>query len=268
MKVLCPVDFSEASLNATKWIASLLATFDGATLYLVHYIYILRRASIFLSITDILLDRAKKDMKLLKKEIHSTYPELTIKTSIYNAHPKEAIVHTARKEGCDLIVTGSTGLTALKNMTIGSVTEYVMRHSKIPILAIPESTTFEGLNNIALAVDDELLERLTSLFLLRELCVRTNASLNLIHIREKNESPFEYDPGIDLFFRDLNFEYHRLEMKKSIPQTINDFCLSKNVDLLCMVHHKRNWIEKLFQRSVTRAELFNLEIPLLILPEL
>ena len=268
MRVLCPVDFSEASINAAKWIASLLNNIEGAELQLSHYIYVLRRAGIFLTVTDIFFNRAKEDMEVLEQSIRKECPDLKLETSIFSAHPKEAIVHFAKEEGFDLIVTGSTGLTALKDMTIGSVTEYVMKRTQTPVLVIPEAARFQGLDKIALAVDDEIIERLSSFYVLRDLCIQTNATLNLIHIHEEDESPFEYDPGIDLFFRDLQFDYRRLELEKSIPHTMNTYCHSSNVDLLCMVHHKRNWLEKLFQKSITRAELFKLEIPLLILPEL
>ncbi len=268
MKVLCPVDFSEVSINAAKWIVQLLNNIGQSELHLTHFVYITRRASMFSSIEELIIGRAEKDLNLLVSELESLAPNVSITNSIFSAHPKEAIVAQGNKGQYDLIVTGSTGLTALKNITMGSVTEFVMNHSKIPIIAIPGNVEYSGLSKIALSVDDEIIERLSSLALIRDICVTTDAMLYLIHITEENESPFEYDPGIDLFFRDLKFKYDRLEMIKSVPITINKYCHKNGIELLSMVHHKRNWIQRIIQKSITKSELFNLELPLLVLPEL
>lgn len=46
----------------------------------------------------------------------------------------EAIIATAKKRGCDLIVMGSHGHTGIKAILLGSVATKVLTHSKIPVL--------------------------------------------------------------------------------------------------------------------------------------
>ena len=46
----------------------------------------------------------------------------------------EAIIATATKRGCDLIVMGSHGHTGIKAILLGSVATKVLTHSKIPVL--------------------------------------------------------------------------------------------------------------------------------------
>ena len=46
----------------------------------------------------------------------------------------EAIVDQARREGCDLIVMASHGRRGLKGLLLGSETQKVLTHSKIPVL--------------------------------------------------------------------------------------------------------------------------------------
>lgn len=50
------------------------------------------------------------------------------------AHPWQAIVHTARRRGCDLIVMGSHGRGPAASAVLGSETTQVLAHSKIPVL--------------------------------------------------------------------------------------------------------------------------------------
>ena len=48
--------------------------------------------------------------------------------------PADAIIRTAKKEKCDLIVMSSHGRKGLARVLIGSETSLVLTHSKIPVL--------------------------------------------------------------------------------------------------------------------------------------
>jgi nucleotide-binding universal stress UspA family protein len=49
-------------------------------------------------------------------------------------YPAEAILAVAKKEKCDLIVMASHGRRGLKGVLLGSETQKVLTHSKIPVL--------------------------------------------------------------------------------------------------------------------------------------
>jgi len=49
-------------------------------------------------------------------------------------HPYEAIIQAAEKKGCDLIVMASHGKRGVQGILIGSETQKVLTHSKIPVL--------------------------------------------------------------------------------------------------------------------------------------
>lgn len=51
-----------------------------------------------------------------------------------NDRPYNAIVEAAEKEGCDLIVMASHGRRGIEGLLIGSETQQVLTHSKIPVL--------------------------------------------------------------------------------------------------------------------------------------
>src|SRR6185295_12580697 len=48
--------------------------------------------------------------------------------------PYRGIVAAAEKKGCDAIFIGSHGYGGLKKLLLGSVTQEVLAHSKIPVL--------------------------------------------------------------------------------------------------------------------------------------
>ena len=51
-------------------------------------------------------------------------------------HPWEAIIEHARKHDCDLIVMGSHGRRGVSALLLGSETQKVLTHSKIPVLVV------------------------------------------------------------------------------------------------------------------------------------
>lgn len=55
-------------------------------------------------------------------------------THVFRDQPHAAIVDTAKKSGCDLIVMGSHGYGGFKQWVLGSETTRVLSHSKIPVL--------------------------------------------------------------------------------------------------------------------------------------
>jgi nucleotide-binding universal stress UspA family protein len=49
-------------------------------------------------------------------------------------HPYEAIIRTAEKKGCDLILMASHGRRGVQGLLLGSETQKVLTHSRIPVL--------------------------------------------------------------------------------------------------------------------------------------
>jgi nucleotide-binding universal stress UspA family protein len=48
------------------------------------------------------------------------------------------ILETAAQQGVDLIVMGSHGRSGLERMVLGSVTQRVLSHTKLPVLVVRE----------------------------------------------------------------------------------------------------------------------------------
>ena len=53
---------------------------------------------------------------------------------VKDAQPHQAIIATAADRGCDLIVMASHGRSGLSAVVLGSVTNKVLTHTKIPVL--------------------------------------------------------------------------------------------------------------------------------------
>jgi nucleotide-binding universal stress UspA family protein len=65
---------------------------------------------------------------------------LEVETLLLSGEPASAIVQATAKARADLVVMGTHGHSQVRQLLLGSVTEEVVRHSKVPVLLVrPQS---------------------------------------------------------------------------------------------------------------------------------
>ncbi len=56
---------------------------------------------------------------------------------VLRGNPSDKIMETLEEKGCDLVVMGSHGYSALKDALMGGTARRVLRHSKVPVVLVP-----------------------------------------------------------------------------------------------------------------------------------
>lgn len=141
MKILIATDGSKNSLRAVKHVTKLSARFAEpvlVTLLSVHDDTALRHAQRFVgraAVDEYLRDLSEKDLadarKVLDKaEVHH---DMVIRTG----HVAAEIAAVGAEGKYDLVVLGSKGRSALKDLLVGSVAKRVIELSKVPVLLVP-----------------------------------------------------------------------------------------------------------------------------------
>jgi len=140
MKMLVATDGSKNSLRAVKYAARLLgrlAEGGSITLISVHDDVALRHARRFVgkqAVEEYLRELSEQDLadarKLLDKA--GVAHDMIIRTG----HVASEIVDAAERGRFDLLVLGSKGRSALKDLLIGSVAKRVAEISKVPVLLV------------------------------------------------------------------------------------------------------------------------------------
>jgi nucleotide-binding universal stress UspA family protein len=88
----------------------------------------------------------QNSMVLLMKQAEANINEISKKYSDINdirhftleGTPQKEIINKAIEWNADLIVMGTHGRTGLEHLLMGSVAEYIIRHSPIPVLVVPK----------------------------------------------------------------------------------------------------------------------------------
>lgn len=130
-KILFATDGSEHANKVIEYIVDLHKKYDSE-IVLFHSFQVPLLYTI--EYGDTLKNSASKTLENAKK----IFDDLNIntKTILLEGNAGDLILETAEKENCDLIAIGSHGSSGLQKFLIGSVSNYVINSSKIPVLII------------------------------------------------------------------------------------------------------------------------------------
>lgn len=231
-RIVCPVDFSEYSGRAYDYAYS-LARHYGARLLVEHVVQPLQAAYPYYAFPEATVQdtwsslsaEAQKGLQELVKA-HSRnglQPECFVRQGF----PWEAILSFAEERSADLIVMGTHGRRGLDRLTMGSVTERVLRKAHCPVLAVrkpahdfvePDSTSdCVHLRKILLCTDfsDHARRALSYAF---SLAAEYNAELTLLHVLEDSGSQERLQEATAAAVK---------ELEKLVPAGVPNWCAVK-----------------------------------------
>lgn len=139
-KILIATDGSETSEKAADFGIETLR-FGGAKVYAVYVIDTTSYGSVPED------ERWSKKVEQFEEIGHdaTTYVEekakaagMEVESVLLNGKPAEEIVNFAEEQNVDMIVVGSLGKSGIKRVVLGSVSEKIVRHAKVPVLVVRE----------------------------------------------------------------------------------------------------------------------------------
>lgn len=135
--IVVPVDGSKEANEAVKYAAQLAYDMDAKLTLL--YIYDAPSAAFVglnaldsESIEKLKENAARTSLSSAREVIKDANVETESQVAV--GHPGEEIVNFTYNHPTDLIIMGRRGLSRIQNMLLGSVSEYVVRHAKCPVM--------------------------------------------------------------------------------------------------------------------------------------
>jgi nucleotide-binding universal stress UspA family protein len=134
-RILVATDFSLPSESALEWGRRLADAFE-AKLVLLHVVDIFGLAELGCRMVggDPLLPILRKEASDGMQRWQTRVPG--IEGIIVEGSPRPIIVESAVELQCQMIIMGTHGRSGLAHLLMGSVAEYVVRHSKVPVLTV------------------------------------------------------------------------------------------------------------------------------------
>ena len=140
MKLLLPVDGSEASNRAIDHLVNKLAWFCKEPLE-VHLLNVQpavsRNVGSFVGRDAIVKYHQEEGMKALRRPMRRLDAEkIDYRTHIGVGDPAETIAGYAKKQRCDLVLMGTRGLGSVSSLVLGSVATKVIHLAPVPVLLV------------------------------------------------------------------------------------------------------------------------------------
>ncbi|MEN2399044.1 universal stress protein [Flavobacterium sp. MC2016-06] len=274
-KILFPTDFSEAATNAFVH-ALEFAKIVNAELVLLHTFEIPvydsqffpeNYASIYTSIELAKFEMFKDEIpKLRTIAMERKLENIVIKHRLMDGDLLYNLKNAVEEDKIDFVIMGTTGASDWTKFFTGSNTNSVISGVDVPVLCVPIAAKYKKVKTIGFTTryrekDKKELRKVLKIAKktdakVKSLYVRTSAS----DVSDATIKEWENE------FAGENVDFLVLPSDE-VKETILDFILYKDIDILTTIKHKRTFFESLFESSFSKKISKEVEIPVLVMHE-
>mmetsp|Transcript_4573 Transcript_4573/g.10930 ORF Transcript_4573/g.10930 Transcript_4573/m.10930 type:complete len:283 (+) Transcript_4573:506-1354(+) len=273
--ILVPIDFSQCSRDAFLYAKGLADTL-GFSIKLVHvYIGNLNTdASINLnpvkSREEAILKKMQDFVKVnLEKSDNSnvlTQQKIETEAIVGLSATHEIVELTKDKDDIAMVVIGTTGDGNMMEKMFGSVSSSVAQRSHCPVILVPQESEFKKYENVLYAsnyesADENLLDQIVDFGKI------FNATMHFVHVEENDNYETVEDTIFYKLFEkgDPSFSFNIVNIKnRSVLSGLNQYADENNVDLIVLVNRQRNYLENIFQLSLTKRMAKASKLPVMV----
>lgn len=264
-RILVPTDFSPNAEKALNYALQLAKKSEGE-IFLIH--------AVDSEKTERDCTIAGEKMAAKTKGI-AEQEKVNITTKIYQDLPVNAILDAIKEFKIDFVVMGTLGNTALPERIMGSRTAKVIGKSMVPVLAIPPMSDWKVPNKILLAIKD-FEEKNSQILPVIQMARLFSASIQVTIFTDTDDDFVEDYDDHELkiaAYRDIlkeqfkDVEIHAVHLAgHHFRENVKNWIANNNIDIMVMLTHKKNIIEKIFVGSMAKKMSYHISIPLLAIP--
>lgn len=144
-RILCPTDFSEASMSALPYAVDIARLFK-AEVFVIHVVpplpLMAEGAGVYIQPPIEYLDYLRTDAdKRIDQMLREQIPkELKASKVLVDGDAAHEILQAVENFKIDLITIATHGHTGWRHLVFGSIAEKVVRISKVPVLTVREAS--------------------------------------------------------------------------------------------------------------------------------
>jgi nucleotide-binding universal stress UspA family protein len=255
--VIIPVDFSETSLNAARYAGAMLSG----------------RSDMHVILYNMFSDEAESEtagsyLESLKAELlQNGVPDNIECIKEYGTDLIDSLARLAYQKTAELIVMGISEKEEWKQLLLGSNTLKMAEQNVCPVMIIPPTAKFNGINNIALTSDFKNVEHSTPILAIKTILELFNAKLHIVNVDNEHyvtltEEYLAERGKMQMMFSEFNPEFYFIGMN-DFHEAIEQFSKDRNIDLVIIIPKNHSFINSLFSTSHTKKLAFHSSVPLL-----
>lgn len=268
--IFLATDYSHASMNAGDYAAQ-LAKATGSELIVFHSWQMPMPAFETPVFPSAIEELEKTQQAAVQSESDRISSKWGIKAKFIQqmglaADEMEA---AAIKSGAGIIVLGMKHPN-VAGQILGSVATVHLRQTKLPVLIVPENSTYHRTKICLLATDLQTRNDWHELDALLELTKQFHTGIHILNVVGEKDVIGE-DSGrsgirLENRLKDIPHTWH-FPVDGDIVQAVGTTADKVEADWIAVVPHRTSWFRDLFHSSVTKKLAFQSSRPLLVLPE-
>lgn len=274
-KILFPTDFSEAATNAFVHALEFAKIVNGE-LVLLHTFEIPvydsqffpeNYAAIYSSIELAKFEMFKDEIpKLRAIAAERKLDNIVIKHRLMDGDLLYNLKNVIKEDHIDFVIMGTSGISDWSKFFLGSNTSSVISGVEVPVLCVPLESKFKKIKTIGFTTryrekDKRVLREVL------KIAQKTNAKVRSLYVKTaSSDVSIETVKEWEIEFENENVDFLVLPSDE-VKETILDFVLFKEIDLLAMITHKRSFFESIFDPSFTEKLSKTIPVPVLVIHE-
>src|ERR1700687_92617 len=232
---------------------------------------------------------ALSELYALAAECRSEF-KADITVDLHGGPVADVLQGYARRHDVDLIVMTTHGRTGISRLSLGSVTDSLIRHTTIPVLVVKPSTSYlssqvgQAFKRIVVPLDgsrlaEEVLPRVVTLATLEE----AEISLLQVLIPQSYSQKEISDPNLPWWDKDVSLAQaylYRIASRlrrnglivttdivigENVADAIGDFASREKADVIAIATHGRGGLARLLRGSVADAIMHSGRMSMLVL---
>jgi nucleotide-binding universal stress UspA family protein len=270
-RILFPTDFSEIATNAfihalqfAKVMQAEITVLHSYELldfdeHFFHENYSMIYDSLELSQFDMFKEEVPKLHKMAQ-ELNADQIKMThrLMEGMLVNNVKKSIV----EDKIDFVIMGTSGVSSWDAFFAGSNSGSVIVGIQVPMLCVPLAAKYSPIKNIGFTTRYRNKDK-KPLDTLLEIAKKLNAKVKCLYVKS-NTSDVSF-VTIELWEEEYRMEPVSFDIVISddIKETVLDFVLANNIDILTMLTYKRGFFDGLFIPSYGEKSQHDIDIPLL-----
>lgn len=273
-KILFPIDFSKASLNAFSYALHMAKKLQAeiVTLHMYElpgqdYDALYPFLNVNYEINDLSeFENYKSSVRSLNMiaEKHNL-GGVKLSHVLREGSVSEGILEAARVEMPDYIVLGTHGATGLSGALFGSVAERIINGAEVPVLAIPQGCSFNAIDKILFLTkyseaEVKIMDEVIAV------ASRLKAHTDVLEVRKhhKNNETKMLKTWQEQYAA-ANVKFY-VEISDDIEESVLKFVTQNKIDLVVMTVEHKGILEKLFFYSLSKNMAYHSVVPILSIP--
>ena len=257
--ILVPLGSSSKGVDALQYAIDLAEQTD-ANVYVISVFQEFSKVGALSKVNTIMREESETRITTALKEVD--HKGVSVIAHPIKGEVLEGVRRFDKHVPVDLMVLSPRSNSLEKEEYLGKTTGRLVKETNIPVLLVPEGSTFVAPKNILMAFKNGVFSKKSMLEPLPRFIKYFGTKIDLLHVKTPSSTPEMEKVSGKL--QKLQNSYVQTENATTYQGVLEHF-QAFNPDMICVVRRKRGFFKKLWEKGAVLKKEFYTTKPLLIL---